>query len=508
MKTQRPFAERIRSAISALRGQEPQSRTQVFRSFAGAKVDRLTSEWLATDREINEELKKDLDGLRNRSRDLARNNEYAIKFLRSVVTNIVGTGFTFNARAVDEFTDVTDDLANTAIEKAFGKWCERGNCEITGRQSFSVLCRSVMRAVARDGEYLVKIVQGKQNKFGISLQVLDAQRIDTTLNRTPAQNRNAIVMGVEIDDVGRAVAYHLRKKSSQLNVGDAVRERIDAREILHDFVPFEEEQMRGVPWMHGGMRRTNDLGGYREAAVIAARAGASKMGFYKVSPEVDPESLAESGYKADGIAYDHAEPGEFGILPQGVEFNSYDPTYPHDQFDAFCKGTLRGIASAWGVSYPSLANDLENVNYSSIRAGVLEERDEWAVMQDWFIASFLSKAYTLWLSSALLNQAITLPNGSPLPIAKAEKFQAHEWRGRKWTWVDPERDVNAVLKAEAANLTTMTDECARNGSDYEENLRKKKREQDLQAQLGVKVTNPLAAQPAPDHNPNTPATAN
>lgn len=462
------------------------------RRFEAAAMNRLTASWVSSDQAINDELRADLDALRARARDLAKNNEYAAKFLRMVRTNIVGpNGFVLQARVADP-NGTPDTGANNAIEAAFADWSEAGTCEVAGRLDFRSLCASLVQDTARDGEYLVRVINGSAagNRFGFALQWLDPARIDTTLNRERASGRNAIYAGVEVDAAGRPVAYHLRPIGRMSGYAHDV---IHAADVMHGFIPLQPEQQRGIPWMHAAMRRLNDLNGYREAAVIAARVGAAKMGFYTVSPDADPEQLPD-GYSADGVPYTEAEPAEFGVLPHGVGFQTFDPTYPHDQFDAFCKAALRGIASGIGISYNSLGSDLEGVSFSSIRSGTLEERDEWMVIQSWFIGAFLKPVYRRWLTAALMRGQIRLSNGSPLPAAKYDKFAAHQWQPRRWAWVDPLKDVQAVLLETNAGLNTLTNACARNGVDFEDVLATKSREAALLAQYDVKLG---SASPAP-----------
>lgn len=440
-----------------------------MRRFDGAVVDRLTASWVSTNNAIDRELRNDLDKLRARSRDLAKNNEYATKFLRMVRNNVAGKdGFTLQARSIDP-SGTLDSLANTAIENAFWRWGRPGRCEVTGKLSFPDLVRTLAVALARDGEFLVRRVRGRAaGEYGFQLQVLDIERLDTKYNRAATVGSNAIIMGVEVDSVGRPVAYHIfTSLPGEPNGLQRTRERVPADEIWHKFIPFELEQTRGVPWMHAAMRRINDLNGYREAAVIAARIGASKMGFFTSKDGTPPPN---DGQDSEGNFISQASPGEFAVVPEGYSFEKFDPAYPHDQFEAFVRGALRGIASALGVAYPSLGNDLNGVNFSSIRAGLLEEREEWIVIQNWFIASFLEPLFEEWLDMALLAGAIRLPNGSTLPASKADKFRVHTWLGRRWDWVDPLKDIEANVKAIEAGLASPQQVAASLGRDVEEIL--------------------------------------
>lgn len=441
------------------------------RRFDGATIDRLTASWLATNSSIDAELRSDLDRLRARSRDLFKNNEHAAKFSRLVRNNIVGPeGFTLHARATDP-SGKLDTLANRALEAAFWDWCKTPrHCDAIGRRTFVDQVRMAVVSMARDGEYLIRRVRGR-GKYGYQLQPMNVDRLDTKYNRARAGNQNAIIMGVEVDDLGKPLYYHVWTMAPGLAGATASRrerERIPADEILHGFIPLEEEQTRGVPWLHAAMRILNDLKGYREAAVIAARIGASKMGMY-ITKDGEPPGAADDPASPGDFSTD-ATPGQFDVAPPGWDFKTYDPTYPHEQFDAFCKATLRGIASAAGVAYSSLANDLTDVNFSSIRSGVLDERDEWMVLQNVVINQLLSVVYDDWLDQALILGRVRLPNGNALPPAKKDKFAEHVWQGRRWPWVDPKKDIEAAILSISNGLASPQQIAMQSGRDIEDIL--------------------------------------
>lgn len=442
-----------------------------LRRFDGAVVDRLTASWTATNVAIDQELRGDLDKLRARSRDLHKNNEHAAKFNRLVRNNVVGPeGFAFYSRAMREDGVTPDTGDRNAIEAAFWDFCQARHCHVAGRGSLVTIIRGAVTSLSRDGEWLIRRVRNR-GKYGYQLQPLNVDRLDTKFNRAPAKGYNAVIMGVEVDEIRTPVAYHVWTSASAGMGANSrrERERIPANEIFHGFVPQEEEQTRGVPWLHAAMRILNDLKGYREAAVIAARVGASKMGLW-VTPDGGPPPGTEASGNSDMPALTSAEPGTFDYAPEGYTFKEYNPAYPHDQFDAFCKATLRGVASAIGVAYSSLANDLENVNYSSIRAGVLDERDEWVVVQSLVIEQLLQPLFEDWLEMSLLRGAIRLPTGAALPATRLDKFRAHVWHGRRWQWVDPEKDITASAIALSNRLASPQQVAMQTGRDIEDIL--------------------------------------
>jgi lambda family phage portal protein len=368
-----------RQAQAAVRTSAPAPKAvRMRRSFAGAAVNRLTSSFPGEHVSLNEDLERSLRILRSRSRHLAKNNDYVRKFLRMVQTHVVGPqGFALSVPAQRPDGSI-DDADKRVCEQAFARWARRGVCELSTRLSFNQFMRLWILHVARDGEALVRRVRDRRiNDFGYALQLIDPVLLDETY-RADLPGGVRIRMGVEVDANGRPLAYHFLRSAEYGALGGQ-RTRVPAEDIWHCFVQEEVNQVRGVPWVHTAMRRLNDLGGYEEAAVIAARVGASNMGFFVppvdlagpgINGTVGTDSLDDDG-GGNQVRVREAEPGAFDELPPGYDFKSFDPDYPHAQFGTFVKACLRGIAAGIGVDYNTLANDLEGVNYSSIRSGTL-----------------------------------------------------------------------------------------------------------------------------------------
>ena len=497
---QRPGGQ-DRAGLTPIRRTDPTGGGQ-RRNYAAAQVNRLTQGWTTVSGSANSDIHRSLDAVRARSRKLANDDEYVKKWLAMVTTNVVGpVGFRFQARVYDTPAK-PDTLANNAIETAWDKFCKKGVCDVTGRMGMVGLQQLAIKAAARDGEFLIQIVRGKNaaNPFGLALQVLDVDRLDTTLNRPAEASANAIRMGVELNAYGRAVAYHLKTA----HPGDLYQAtsgvqgnrwvRVPAEDIIHEFVSDRPEQTRGMPWAHAAMIRLNNLGGYEEAAVIAARVGASKMGFF-TTPDGQAEVVStgtEDG-TADGALTMDADPGVFQSLPEGVQFQAFNPDYPTAMYADFVKANLRGIASGLGVAYHALANDLEGVSFSSIRSGTLEERDAWMLIQEWFATSFLDRIHAEFMQSALAFGQIAMPNGSALPIAKLDKFSQHAWQPRRWEWVDPLKDIEADITAINAGLKSPQSVAAKLGLDYEDLLIELKAATDMRATMGITLASEAAA---------------
>jgi len=232
------------------------------------------------------------------------------------------------------------------------------------------------------------------------------------------------------------------------------------------------------------MTRLKMLGGYEEAELVAARISSAKMGFF-TTPAGD--DYVGDGTDDQGRIQMDVSPGTFEQLPQGVDFKAFDPQHPSTAFAAFEAAMLRGIASGLGVSYTSLSNNLEAVSYSSIRQGLLEERDHWRAIQWWMVEHFCQPVYQAWLRQTLDAATVNLP------ATKYFKFSLTQWVPRGWQWVDPRNEIEATVTAIQNGLMTNTQALAERGLDIEDVIRERQAEQELLASYGLASPQPATA---------------
>ena len=177
-----------------------------------------------------------------------------------------------------------------------------------------------------------------------------------------------------------------------------------------------------------------------------------------------------------------ADPGTIEQLPAGTEFRSWDPDYPNTTFDPFQKAILRGIASGLNVSYVSLSNNLEGVNYSSIRQGVMEDRDNFKILQRFLVDHFIDPVFRRWLESSMTRGAIDIP------ITKYEKFaNSATFIPRSWTYVNPLQEIQAQILGMQNGQVTMQDVQSNYGRDVEELMETINREKALAEQYGIET---------------------
>jgi lambda family phage portal protein len=157
-----------------------------------------------------------------------------------------------------------------------------------------------------------------------------------------------------------------------------------------------------------------------------------------------------------------------------MSFESFEPSSGTESFSEFEKAILRSIASGLGVSYVSLANNLEGVSYSSIRQGTIEDRDHFKMMQKFMVDHFIDEIYRSWLEMAITVGRVQLP------MQKYDLFADNViYRPRGFAWVDPQREIAANVLALNNGIVSLQDIHAHYGRDTEEVFEQVDREREL-----------------------------
>lgn len=445
--------------------------------FFSGDTDRLLSGWETTSYSIDNYLKTELTQLRARSRRMVRMNPYGKRFIEIMKSNVVGpNGIQVNAQKA-KANGKPDRRSNEAVEAAWLDWSQY-HCDYYGKASFIELLNMAVACGGQDGEFIFELVQG--GKYSLQLKAIDAELLDIQKHE-PGRNGGEIRMGVEYDRRGRIIRYHFREKSHQGDYRSGRSYTIAAERIIHGFIPLYPDQSRGIPWMHAGLEIGKHLEKYQEGAIVNARASANT--FTAVKTEAGEEYYGDEEGDEDGTTFDNIEPGS--IIDIGNrELQSVDPAYPHQMYDAFVKANLRSMASGFNISYHSLSNDLEGVNYSSIRAGVLEDRELFKMVQNWLIRVFVKPVFEEWVGMAYMSQQITLPGGQPVS-GEVNSYKKASFQARRWAWVDPQKDMASNKIYIDERLKSRTQIMREQGDDPDSVWPEIAREEEIMKSLGI-----------------------
>lgn len=439
-----------------------------FHEAAG--MSRTSADFLPALLSADLALAPDLRTIRARSRHLAANNPHVAGFLQTLKDNVIGwkdEGVSVQAQMRGPTGDLLGDF-NRGVELAWRTWGE--SASLDGQDGIGDLERMAIGLLPADGEALFRIHRGADNPFAYALEPIDPDCLDETLTEDQP-GRNPIRMGVELDRrTRRPVAYWLwSEHPADLRVTRRERVRVPAAEIRHVFVKLRPNQTRGLPWLAPVVMTARQLDRYLEAEVMQARVAAATGGFFTATGEQGMaylEALNKPTADQDQTVPDRltmpVEPGVFRQLPPGLDFKPWDPKAPNSNFADFQKAILRTIACGLPVSYETLAKDLREVNYGSLRGGSILERDGWRALQRLIGRKLVTPTYREWLAMASLSGQVRLPT------EEASRWTAHKCQFRGWQWVDPLNDIQAFERRMRLGLASPVMACDELGLDFED----------------------------------------
>ena len=398
--------------------------------------------------------------LRVKSRDLVRRNAWAGSAVDAFVTNCIGTGIKPQSIA-------TDAAFREAVHALWWDWCAEADAD--GVTDFYGLQALACRAMLEGGECFVRLrVRRPEDGLAVplQLQLLEAEHVPLTFNTT-LPSGNPVRGGIEFDRLGRRVAYHLTRAhpgDPAMRPRDHDLVRVPADRIAHLFRPLRPGQIRGEPWLARALVKLDELDQYDDAALVKAKVAALFTGFVVSS---DPEDAVMGGDEPDedGVVEASLEPGTMQRLKPGQDVRFAEPADAGSSYEGFFRNQLRAVATAAGVTYEQLSGDLTQVNYSSIRAGLLEFRRRCETIQHAVVVHQLCRpVWREWMRTAVLAGALEAPGfaNDPAPHLVAK------WIPQGWQWVDPEKEFKAVVLAIRAGLMSRSEAISAFGYDAEE----------------------------------------
>lgn len=411
------------------------------RSFEAARMGRRTQGWKATGSSANAEIFPALSVLRSRSRDLVRNNPYARRGLNILVRAMVGTG-------------IVAKFEKTADKALWDAWCKQ--CDADGLSDFAGLLELIERTRRESAECLVRFRIRRADDglvVPLQLQVLEPDHLDLHKNER-LSNGNYTQGGIQFDAIGRRVGYWLYPEHpGEVNVARSLRPEsvfVPADEVIHYFKRERPSQIRGAPELASVMMRLRDIDDYEDAEIVRKKLEACFCAFVTRTDDVGANFQAQTTKnRTEKLA-----PGLITDLKVGEDVKFSNPQSNAGYAD-YLRTALRAVSVGMGVTYEQLTGDLSGVNYSSIRAGLLDfrrmiEADQWLLMVPSLIVPIMNK----W---------VTVSNIYGRPVSPATSYVMP-----KLSSTDPLKEVLAEKEAIKAGLKSLTQAIGETGNDRDQ----------------------------------------
>jgi len=382
----------------------------------------------------------------SRARSLVMSNALAASGCEAWVSGLIGTGIVGRSAHPNEG-------ARKRIDGAWGRFVR--NCDADGRLDFAGLQSLIARRVVVDGECIILLLirDGR-----LKLRVLDGEQLSPITQQLPTPAGHRVVNGVEYTRDGVRCAFWVFDFApGQLPVMQP--RRIAAADVLHIFRQDFPGQVRGLSWFAPVLFALKEHAKLSDAQLMQMQVASLLTGFVR-SLDGDASTIF-GGDKRGDRALPTLEPGTMvGLNPQEEVTFSTPPRVTGGELVK--KSVAREIAAGLGIPYESLTNDLESVNFSSIRASLVEWRRKCEALQNGlFIAQCFDPIFARFVTTEVLSGRMYAPGD-------LNPYVAAKWFPPKWAWVDPEKDMGANILSLQNGLTSRTEILSELGRDAAE----------------------------------------
>lgn len=439
---------------------------ETVRKYEAAAMNRHTAGWTATGASVNDEVASGFERVRNRSREMVRNNEWANAAVRKKTTSLIGSGIT-----------VSPDLASE--RDLWNAWSGTTACDPEGRLNLPGLMRQSVHTWLPAGECLIRrrtrlIEDGLP--VPLQLQVLEADYIDST--KTYVNDTNVCLLGVEYNKLGTRTAYWLFRNHPGDSIGMRTNQesvKVPAESVIHLFDASRPGQVRGMSELAVGLMRARKTGDYEFAIALRKQVEACFSAFVTTD---DPQ-MTIGGVPLDPA--DTAKPrreklgaGLISYLKSGEQVQFATPQASTGE-DAFLTYQLRALAAGWGIPYEVLTGDLSKANFSSNRMGWVDYQQHTEELQWLVLVPQVIQPIRRWFREAAMLAGKPIGD-KPDSITMPRK-----------PWIKPTDDVTAIRDALSGGLTTFGEQLREQGwSSVDEFVQEASREQALFKAAGLK----------------------
>lgn len=408
---------------------------------AGSRAPRLKS-WYTQSTDATAAIQNPQE-IRNRSRDLVRNDPWANHALSVIVNNCVGFGIRCQIRAKSKGR-------LKQVQSLWTKWAETTAIDATGQFNLYGLQQLAFRCMVESGEVLIRLRPRRPEDnlpIPFQIQIIEPDLIADSVSLMETGGiQNPVIRGIEYDALGRRVAYYLYKThpGAELPFRTADYTRIPAEEIIHLFRTDRPGQERGVSWFAPVTITLRELGIYEDAYLVRQQLANLFAGFLISN---DPNDLDDLPAEIPDL-----QPGTLYALKPGTEIQFSTP--PQAGSDPkYRDSCLRRVAAGLGITYEALTGNLSEVNYSSSRVGSNEfgrNIDAW--LWTLFIPRFCDGIFN-WFLNALEMQGFSTADLSA------------EWTPPARTIVDEAKAFNALLTAVKSGFISLPEAIRQQGFD-------------------------------------------
>lgn len=486
-----------------------------YGNYGANLLKKALKGWIVDGGSAAEDIHENLSTLRIRSRDLYMGVPLATGALKTYRTNVVGGGLTPKPvidGAALRLTDEQADALEKQISREFALWADSTNCDAERLSSFYELQQLAFLNWLMSGDVfaLLQVKERAGSTYSTCIQLVEADRVCTPGDLYDLAIDEKVLGGVEVDGTGEVVAYHICKHHplSYKGVNNPTNwVRVEAygkvtgrRNVLHVMTRERIGARRGVPLLAPVIEALKQLGRYTDAELIAAVVSGYLAVFIETEEERTEKPTGEVEDAQDELVdkedADSIEwgPGSMIDLAPGEKANIVNPGWPNTNFDGFVSSIARQIGAALELPYEVLMKQFTD-SYSASRAALLEAWKNFSQWREWMVEKFCQPIYEEWLTEAVARGRIHAPGYFNDPLVR-KTYCSAQWYGPTQGQLDPVKEVQAAEYRVRFGFSTRAKESMElTGTDFWDNIRTAKRENELMKDAGLSTEGSLSKWP-------------
>lgn len=434
------------------------------KSFDAASRSRRLRGFQATRNHINVQLQAAGPTLVARARWLYENDGYAGNAVDEWTSAVIGDGIKPRPRKL------RSRPKRKKLLDLFFQWTEEADAE--GRTDFYGLQEKIAREAYLAGECFARLRQrrpGDMQTVPFQIEILPTEMLDIGFDRDLG-NGIYIRAGIEFNAIGRRTAYHFFKTNPMdYRPGGAThpqeRVRVPADDVVHVYDGRQAGQLRGNTRIARVLVKLFSLEVYDDAELDRKKNGALFTGFLIGRGDNPIVNLDDDAEGDDDSMIAGMEPGALIDLGDDKDIKFSTPTEVGGSYEPFQYRTLLKICAGLGVPYAIVTGDVTRGNFSNVRTSIVQFRRRVSQWQNnTMIFQFCRPVWDRFVRVAALAGKIDAAEYESDPSL----YHSVEWLTPVAEWIDPEKDVNAEIKAMAAGLKSRTMAVAQRGYDRED----------------------------------------
>lgn len=462
----------------------------------GSHSRRGVAGWQPPQGDADADTLTDRQGIVNRSRDLVRNTPIAAGAINTNALHVVGSGLTMQSRLNRHILGLNEQEAakkQNLIESEWKLWSNSLDCSYNRKGTFNDTVNLVLRGALESGDIfaLLPFEMRNTSPYGLKIQLVESDRV---CNRDGKKNTKNLAAGVHTNDRGQPVAYDIRTTNPGTEKSfEREWKQVQAfsatgrRRVLHIYEQLRPDQTRGMPYLAPIIEIIKQLSKYTNAEIAAAVVNSYFTVFLK-SPDGDTELSPYAMTDETNVAADDQDyklgMGAFITLSNDESVEFADPKRPNQHFEAFMQAMLRQIGAALSIPY-ELLNYQFSSSYSASRSAMLLAWKMFKTRRTWLENHYCNLVYEAWFEEAVLRGRVPAP-GFMEDFAIRAAYLQNKWVGPSPGQIDPTKETTAALDRIGGRLSTISEESAAIGGDFDQNVVQIAYEENTMDALNVK----------------------